>query len=908
MSTPRLLLSLLRELSLREWRLHPWRQAVGVLAVALGVALAFSVHLINESALSEFSSAVRSATGQSDGSLQCPQFCDDQTWDAVQLQEGVQAASAVLEVESYALSPQGERIALKVLGLDPLTMASVSPDLMPRMDRSEDARAERDERDARDRLGVLDPDRIFLNPAALQRLGLKTGDPLTVQLGLGLQSLRVSGSVAAGGTPLAVMDIAGAQSRFQAIGRISRIELRLAPGHSLPALEAAWRAQAWWPTGARLQAPEDGTQRVSTASRAYRVNLTVLALVALFVGAFLVFSVQALSVAQRTPSLALLGVMGLSARQRLGLILCESLALGLLGSAIGLLMGTGAAWLALRWLAGDLGGGYFPGIAPSLQFSVPAAAIFGGLGVVAALLGGLSPARQAQGLSAAQALKGLGGTAVGTLPIWSGPALLSLGAALAFAPPWQGLPLWAYLAVALLLLGGIACVPVVVSLLLNRVQPQDHALTLLAIGRARHERQAATVAVAGVVASLSLAVALTVMVSSFRSGVAQWLEQVLPADLYARTATSTAATDGAFLPPAFIEAAGRVEGVARVEGARVRSVVMDPTRPAVSVVARPLSGAALSGRQASQVLPMVGPVLPDAALAQARSQWLAGNRGSARDSAHDSAKNRAQAVTSGPGPSDSAPLVAGYVTEAMEMLYGAQPGATLQLPLATNNGGSIEVAVFVMGVWRDYARQFGAVAIDLADYQRITGDERINDLALQIQPGTAVETVQQALRALVPQSALIEFAVPAQIRAISMRIFDRSFAVTYYLQALAIGIGLFGIAASFSAQVLARRKEFGLLTHLGLTRRQIVGIVAGEGAAWTAAGALAGLGLGLAVSAVLVHVVNPQSFHWTMDLIVPWGRLALLCSAVLVAGTLTAALSARAAASADAVRSVKEDW
>ena len=139
-------------------------------------------------------------------------------------------------------------------------------------------------------------------------------------------------------------------------------------------------------------------------------------------------------------------------------------------------------------------------------------------------------------------------------------------------------------------------------------------------------------------------------------------------------------------------------------------------------------------------------------------------------------------------------------------------------------------------------------------------------------------------------------------------IFDRSFAVTYGLQAVAIGIGLFGVAASFSAQVLARRKEFGLLAHLGLTRRQILSVVAGEGAAWTVIGAFAGLALGLAVSTVLVFVVNPQSFHWTMDLQVPWGRLLSLCAAVVVAGTLTAWLAGRAAAGKDAVLAVKEDW
>ena len=108
--------------------------------------------------------------------------------------------------------------------------------------------------------------------------------------------------------------------------------------------------------------------------------------------------------------------------------------------------------------------------------------------------------------------------------------------------------------------------------------------------------------------------------------------------------------------------------------------------------------------------------------------------------------------------------------------------------------------------------------------------------------------------------------------------------------------------------MLARRKEFGLLAHLGLTRPQILAVVAGEGAAWTSIGALAGVALGLGVSVVLVHVVNPQSFHWTMDLLVPWLRLLALCLAVIAAGTLTAWLAGRAAAGRDAVLAVKEDW
>jgi putative ABC transport system permease protein len=220
--------------------------------------------------------------------------------------------------------------------------------------------------------------------------------------------------------------------------------------------------------------------------------------------------------------------------------------------------------------------------------------------------------------------------------------------------------------------------------------------------------------------------------------------------------------------------------------------------------------------------------------------------------------------------------------------------------------------VQVRGVWRDYGRQFGSIAIDLDDYRRASGDQRLNDLALWLAPGADLAGVQRALREAAERegggAALLDFAAATQLRTLSLAIFDRSFAVTLYLQAVAIAIGLAGIAASFSAQVLARRREFGLLAHLGLTRREVVGVVAGEAAAWTTVGAAVGLALGLAIAVVLVHVVNPQSFHWTMELLLPLPRLAGLLAAVLAAGVITATLSARHAVSQDAVAAVKEDW
>jgi putative ABC transport system permease protein len=122
----------------------------------------------------------------------------------------------------------------------------------------------------------------------------------------------------------------------------------------------------------------------------------------------------------------------------------------------------------------------------------------------------------------------------------------------------------------------------------------------------------------------------------------------------------------------------------------------------------------------------------------------------------------------------------------------------------------------------------------------------------------------------------------------SLRIFDRSFAVTYWLQAVAIAIGLFGVAASFSAQVLARRKEFGLLAHLGFTRRQVLAVVAGEGAAWTAMGCVAGLAAG--AGGVGGAGARGQPAEFPLDhgpaaaLAAPAGPVCR----VVVAGTLTA--------------------
>ncbi len=412
-------------------------------------------------------------------------------------------------------------VALRLVGVDALGIASMAPDLLPRPDATLADSG---------RSSFLAPDAAFLNPAALTALGLRTGGRLVLPTSTGPQVFTVAGTVAAAGRALVVVDIAAAQARFGRIGRLSRIDLRLQPGTAI----ASWQAATALPAGVRWAAADDALQRVSNLSRAYRVNLGVLAGVALLVGGFLVYSVVALSVAQRTPALALLGVLGLAARDRRSMVLAESAVLGLAGSTLGLAGGAALAALALQLLGGDLGGGYFGGGAPALAWPPVALSACFVLGTAAAVAGAWFPARQAEALAPAVALKGLGGHDSGAAPVWPGLALLAAGAALALLPPVLGLPLAAYAAVAALLAGGVVLVPAVVQALLARQGALVAPVLLLALRRARFARQTASATVAGVVASLALSVAITVMVASFRDAVSVWLDTALPADLYAR--------------------------------------------------------------------------------------------------------------------------------------------------------------------------------------------------------------------------------------------------------------------------------------------------------------------------------------------------------------------------------------
>ena len=826
-------------LILGEWRFHPARFVMTAVAIAVGVALGFAVHLVNGSALASFDGAIRGVNGSADLSVRAttPLGFDELAYPRVARADGVADASPVVRLDARI-----GKARVTLLGVDVIRAAAVTPSLVGIGAGGPGIGAD----------AAFDEAALFLSRAALSQSGLRVGAAVPVTANGRTVTLRVAGTLPAADDVAAfgVMDIAAAQWRFARLGRLDRLDLAVS---DRPAAEASLAAAM--PADAVLSTEAAESSRGDALSRAYRVNLDMLALVALLTGGFLVYSAQSLSVVRRQRAFALVRTLGMPRAGVVGAVVLEGVVIGVVGAALGLAAGYGLAVSALRWLGGDLGAGYFGAAGARLVFQPVAALGFFLLGLLAAVAGSLLPARLAARAAPAAALRNSGDVLDPRRPVawWPAAALLLVGGGVSLLPAIAGLPLFGFAAMALLLAGGVAGVPWFARTLLAPLAPRDGASVprMLAVRHLHGAPNEAATALSGIIASTALMIAMATMVTSFRGAVDDWLGDVLGADLYLRT------TAGASFDPATRARLAATPGVARAAFSRQLPLTIATDRPPVSLIARPERG----GRDPLLVLISRAGHLPPHAL----------------------------------------PV---WVSEPAQRLYGWDPGEEVTLPIAGRT------RFVVAGVWRDYARQAGALLIDEGDYERLTGDTGRDEVSVWLTPGQDTARAARAMRARLPAdlNGQVEVAEPATLRRFALTLFDRSFAVTYLLEAVAILVGLAGVAATMSAQTLAREREFGMLRHLGLTRGQLGTMLATEGALVGLTGALAGIGLGLLLAQVLIHVVNPQSFNWTMATRIPVGTLVAVAAALTGAAAATAVLAGRRATARSAVQSVREDW
>jgi putative ABC transport system permease protein len=597
--------------------------------------------------------------------------------------------------------------------------------------------------------------------------------------------------------------------------------------------------------------------RALNASRAYRVNLNTLALVALLTGAFLVFSTQSLAVLRRRAALGLLRALGVTRRQLQSALLAEGALIGAAGALLGALLGSLVAALVLRHLGSDLGGRELGTSGAAFTLRPLAIACFLLLGTAVACLGAWIPASEAAARAPALAMKAgdvepsLSGLPT-TLP---GVALIALAAVLSWLPPVDGLPIAGYLAIAALLGGAVLLIPRLMRLAIGQGSRSGHAPFDIAVAQLRGSASISTISLAAIIVSFSLMVAMAIMVHSFRHSFELWLVKLLPADLQLRL--SSASDTGAFSAEQQARLAA-LPGVARAEFRRTREIWLQADRPPVTLIARPIDPA-----HPGDTLPLVRALVP--------------------------------VLGAGEQPA--------WISEALQDQYHLAPGDRLQLPL----DGRL-LPLVIAGVWRDYARGNGTIVIARAAYIAASGDNSASEGSLWRRPPVSAVALDAAIRNSLLLGDALEMIGSEQLRERSLRLFDRAFAITYALEAIAVAIGLIGVGVAAASSALARRAQFGMLRHLGMLRRQVLALLAIEGVIMSALSAIYGLLLGFGLSLILVYVINRQSFSWSIDLAMPWRQLVGLGAALITAAALTALWSGRAAMGHDAIRAVREDW
>jgi putative ABC transport system permease protein len=830
---------LLKGASVQAWL----RWLVALTMVAVGVMLAVAIHTVNHSALASFGQALDTVNGQASAQLVPPLGdMDDaliETWDQRRADLGIRSLSPVLVVQTERLT---------VLGLDIFKAAQVSPSLLPNADGRED---------------LFDAEALFLSAGALQALGVRVGERVALPHAGRTVTLRVAGEVpGAGAQAIGVMDIGSAQWAFERLGRVSRLDLRLEDGQSAAGLRSRLQAM---PDALQLVATEDRDRRMSLLSKAYRVNLSVLAMVALLTGGFLVSTAVQLSIVRQRAELALLGVLGASEAWLRRFVWAQGGLIGALGGLLGVGMGLAMAALLMQLVGGDLGGSYFAEQRPPMAIDWPAMGLFTLAAVLMGLASAWLPLSQIPWRQPMSVLRaGQAETLVLTPPSlrWSALAL-GLCVALLLLPTIDGLPWAAYAAVAALLLAGLAAVPWLLAQLwgaLSRALAQRRvsAVMRLAVWRLAQAPAAATPLIAGTVAAFSLTVAMMVMVSSFRTSVSDWLVLILPADVYA---SQSSASDRPGFDASVQTLIAGLPQVQRVETSRQRSLSLQPDRPEVVLIAKPVN---LQDPMRSVAL--VGlPRLP---------------------------------------PGGTQALVV-FGSEAMADVYGWRAGQTASLPL----GAQGLQTVWVGGIYRDYGRQHGSVVMPAPDYERLTGDLTRSGVSVWLDADADPALVMGAIQAQVPELSHLNWVSATDVRELSLKIFDRSFAMTYALEAAALFVALFSVAAGVTGQLLMRRREFGLLAHLGLSDADRLRLVSWELGLLLLVAVLWASGMGLLMSQILIHKVNPESFHWTMDTHIDGVQWALISGLMMFLGVWAARWAARQGHDPQRLaESLRADW
>jgi len=839
------------------WRLmvkplvhEPVRTALTIAAVALGVAVVLAMDLAGDAATGSFHSSLETLSGQQDFEITA----------AGGVPEEIVGKLAMLpydwqitpRMEGYALVVESKR-TLPLLGLDLV---------------AEVGRTSRPEALDSSQFSIDDftkPDSVWVG----QSLHKNSGDTLRLLINDRAVAFAVRGTFpddAAAGSAI-LMDIAAAQAALGRAGLVDRIFIRLPK--STPASLDEWqrRVQQVLPEGAQLRAAGATTDENRKMLAAFRWNLRLLSYIALIVGAFLIYNTISVSVVRRRAEIGIVRALGASRSQVLLAFLLEAATIGGAGSVLGVPLGRSMAASAVKLMGNTVNALYVSSRPGEITLGVASIllALFTGLFVT--LLSAWSPAREAASVAPVEAMaRGRREYSVRVnkkVALWIAAAFAVTAAAASQLPPVGGKPIFGYGAVLLLVAAGVFAIPAFAEITMRASARVFSKLlgveAVLASRSLSGSLRRTSVLVSALCTAVAMMTAVGIMVGSFRQTVVLWMASELPADLYLRPAGNPATDQHPTISPSFTEELAKLPGVRAVQRLRAYEISYQG-KPATlaSVDLDDLniehSSDFLSARSAENVLPEL--------------------RGT-------------NAV---------------IVSEPFSYKHHVGRGDTIQLLLG-------ERATFrIADVYYDYASERGMILMDRNVLLKYLPDPTPSNIAVFVSPGANPAIVRAEIeRAAAAANARILIFANGDLRKQAVQIFDRTFAITYALEAIAVFVAIMGVAGALLALVIDRRRELGLLRYLGASSLQIRKMILAEAGLLGLLSNIAGLCLGILLSLILIFVINKQSFGWTIRFHWPIAVLLGGISAIWIATLLAGCYPARIAVRLNPLEVIHED-
>src|SRR5271163_2236050 len=842
-------------LMLRPLLHEPVRVMLTILAVTLGVAVVLAIDLAGGAAAGSFRASMETLAGDNDLEIVASGGVPETVVGTIAALPYTIRISPRIE-DSAFISDTKQTIPL--IGLD-LIAEGGSENSGAVFGSSPDETVAPPE----DALRYLrDPDSIWVGSS----LGRKPGDRLRLLTNDQVGEFTVRGVYpdSNGSESAIVMDLGAAQRALNRFGRVDRILLKVPEAPSLE--EWQQRVRAALPAGVEVRAQGTGTNENRRMLAAFRWNLRLLSYIALIVGAFLIYNTISVSVVRRRPETGIVRALGASRSAVLSAFLGEAAFFGMAGAVLGLPVGRAMASGAVKLMAATVESLYVSSRPGAIELSAWSVVLALVIGVGVAIVSAYSPAREASLVSPVEAL------ARGrrehltrvhkSRDLWLALVLGVLAAATAFVPAIGGKPIFGYLSAVLLVVASALAIPAFTDAIISRSSRWLGKIlgveALLASQSLAGSLRRTSVLVGALSTAIAMMTAVGIMVGSFRETVMIWMNDRLPADLYLRPAVEPAPDRHPTVSLELADTISNVTGVAGVDRLRAYEISYDgmPATLAsvdLSALRSDHRSNFFSGRPTEQVLSQI---------------------------------RNADAVV---------------VSEPFTYKHHVRAGDTITLALGTSLS-SFRIA----DIYYDYGSERGTILMDRQTMLRYLPDPTPSSLAIYLAPDTSFEAGRDEIMQA-SSGYRVLLASNRDLRAEAIRIFDRTFAITYALEAVAVIVAVMGVAGALLALVIDRRREIGLLRFLGAAAGQVRKQILMEAALLGLLANFAGLALGFALSLVLIYVINKQSFGWTIRFHWPVAILLGAISVVYAATVLSGLYPAQVAVGLNPLEAVHEE-